>query len=155
MGLRDELAEIVNSDLENEWLHLTFYTRAAAMVRGIHRNHLAEFLKQQARSELDHVMEFSDHVVSLGGVPTEGYTEMVTSPTCPAEILEMAIQLEQQVVSNYANTLNYLNESLEGLDGEELELMARLQYLVAFYSKQLEDSHSDLDNLRGMARWVD
>lgn len=148
----DDLITVMNSDLENEWMHLTFYTKSAALVRGLHRLSVSSFLIAQAESELKHVLAFSRKIVSLGGDPTDGYLEDMDYPTCPKEIVSRAIDLEQTVVINYTHRKNELEILLDEMEdrNECDKKLAQVQDLILFYEEQIEDSHRDLDELRQM-----
>ena len=144
-----EIVELVNSDLENEWKHLTFYLKSSAVIRGVHRNHLSPFLFQQAQSELEHVLAFSKQVVALGGSPVTASTRELLIPFYAEEIIDNAIVLEQEVVITYTKRKRDLEALLDNYDSKE---SAKIQNLILFYEEQIEDSHTDLNELREMAR---
>lgn len=147
-----DLIDVMNSDLENEWMHLTFYTKSSALVRGLHRLAVSSFLVSQAESELKHVMAFSKKIVSLGGDPTEGYLEELNYSTAPEDIIAQAIEMEQQVVINYTHRKNELEILLGTMEENNdcAKRLAQVQDLILFYEEQIEDSHRDLDELRQM-----
>lgn len=156
-----EFTEILNEDLANELKHLLFYLRSAAMVRGVHRNHLAKFFKEQAQGEMEHVLAFSTMIVSMGGIPTDIGDISPDPSTEPAVILRQAIDLEEEVVQNYTDRIAELELMLADLRSDTHEATrsdekdsARIQYLILFFEEQVEDSHGDLDNLREMVHGV-
>lgn len=136
---RIELAELMNSDLRNEYKHMLFYLHSSVMVRGLHRQPIQAFLMQEAQSEINHVVLFSKKVRSLGGIPVAEANEFPTLEN-PRDILEYALKMEEEVVANYAKRIDQADK-LGGPDGINIRL---------FYEGQLEDSHTDMDEVREM-----
>lgn len=138
--MKQELQNLLNklnNDLKNEWKHHCFYLHNASTVSGLHSLEYKEFLIDQAKGELDHVLEFSNLIIGLGGVPTK---EINSFPTLedPVEIIKYAIDMEKEVVENYTNRIEEA-ESLGGADG---------RWIVIFLESQIEDSRKDLDEMR-------
>jgi bacterioferritin (cytochrome b1) len=127
---KEELAELVNSDLKNELKHLQFYLHAGAMLRGLHREELKEFLWKEAASELLHCQEFAELVVHLGGVPTTETSPFQTGMTCPVAILKYVVEMENQVAEIYRERL---------VQTHEMETPAEA-YAHVFYEDQIKDS---------------
>jgi rubrerythrin len=65
-----EIVTLLNDDLKNEWKHLQFYLHHASAITGLHAHEYKEFLLEQAASEMQHVSQFSDMIIGLGGVAT-------------------------------------------------------------------------------------
>ena len=65
-----ELVTILNGDLKHEWQHLKFYLHHASMLIGLHAEEYSEVFMKQAAGEMNHVRQFSDMIIGLGGVPT-------------------------------------------------------------------------------------
>lgn len=138
--MKQELQNLLNKlndDLKNEWKHHCFYLHNASTVCGLHSLEYKEFLVEQAKSELDHVLEFSNLIIGLGGIPTK---EVNLFPTLedPIEIIKYAIDMEKEVVENYTNRIEEA-ENLGGVDG---------RWIVIFLESQIEDSRKDLDEMR-------
>lgn len=138
---KQELVQKLNDDLSNEYKHMHFYLHSSFMIQGLHREELAEYLKEHAQSEFNHVQEFAKLIVGLGGVPTK---TVATYPTLtdPQEIFEYALKMEDEVVANYVARMAEAQD-LGGVDGTYVEI---------FLEDQVLDSRQDADNLREMVK---
>ena len=67
---KEEMIDVLNQDLKNEWMHLRFYLHHASMVTGLHCHEYKELFLKEAASEMEHVTQFSDLIIGLGGIPT-------------------------------------------------------------------------------------
>jgi bacterioferritin (cytochrome b1) len=134
---KEELVDLLNQDLKNEWKHHCFYLHNASNITGIHAKEYKEFLLNQSKSELDHVSEFSDLIVGLGSSPTKVVNDY-PSLTDTKEILEYALKMEEEVVENYTKRIEQA-EQLGGVDG---------RWIIIFLEGQIEDSRKDLDELK-------
>lgn len=136
---KSEMIDLLNGDLANELTHMLFYLHNASIVRGLHREEYREFLIKAAQSEMEHVREFQDVIVGLGGRPN-------TKPNpfrCNTNIfmvLSEALTMERIVVANYEERIRNAEE-LGGVDGKYIEL---------FLEKQLEHSREDADHIAQM-----
>lgn len=133
---REEMIELLNGDLRNEWKHMRFYLHHASVVTGLHAREYKCMLREHAESELKHIGQFSDLIFGLGGRPTH---ESADFPPLHGvqDILEFALRMEQEVVANYTKRILQA-EALGGPDGKYVEL---------FLERQLEDSRGDVDEL--------
>jgi bacterioferritin (cytochrome b1) len=135
----DELLQLLNSDLKNEWMHLKFYLYHASAVCGLHAAECREFLVDAAKGEMEHVQQFQDRIWGLGGTPiTEGETFATFASV--EDILAEAHAIERAVVANYAKRV----EQLAGLSSPEAA------YLAVFYEDQLQDSYEDAERIQRM-----
>ena len=126
----NHLIDLLQTDLRNERKHLGFYLQASVMVQGLHREELREFFMEQAKDELQHVAEFSELIVHLGGVPEMGVSNFPSDGTDPVELLRYAAEMEQQVANTYASRLVMTHE-MEN---------AATAYAHVFYEEQIKDS---------------
>lgn len=138
---KEKLVELLNNDLKNEWKHHCFYLHNASTVTGIHLKEYKEWLIEQSKSELEHVSQFSDFIVGLGGIPTKEVNEFPTL-TNVEEILLYAMKMENEVVENYVERIKQAEE-LGGVDG---------RWTVIFLESQIEDSRKDLDELKQITK---
>lgn len=138
----EELIKLVNFDLKNERKHLMFYQNASVMIGSLHRMELREFLEKEAASELQHVNEFSEFIVHLGGEPESGINEFPINLTCPAAILKYAVDMEEEVAENYALRLRQTHE-MENSD---------IAVAHVFYEDQIVDSWKTARELKQMLR---
>lgn len=134
-----ELIDKLNSDLSNEYMHMLFYLQSAATVKGLHRAEIGELMLTHSQSEMLHVKEFSDLIIGLGGRLDYNYNSFAYL-TNPNDIIKYALEIEDQVVENYAERIVDA-EKLGGADGKYVEL---------FMERQLEDSRKDADDFRQM-----
>lgn len=134
---KDEMIELLNKDLRNEWKHLRFYLHHASLVTGLHATEYKEMLLEEAGGEMKHVTEFSDLIVGLGGVPTNESNSFEVF-TEPREIIEYALKMEQEVVENYTIRMDQAVE-MGGVDGRWIEI---------FLEGQIQKSREDVDQYR-------
>lgn len=144
-----EMIELLKNDLRNEWTHLTFYLHSAGIVTGLHCHEYKELFLEEAKKEMDHVAEFSDLIVGLGGVPTnQPYMEKIPNYsedsrlTDPVFILSQALKLEEEVVTNYCARMKQAEEMCT-VDGDWIHI---------FLEKQVEESRKDVDHLKQILR---
>ena len=136
---KEEMIDLLNGDLSNEYKHMHFYLHSSFMVQGLHRVELGEFLAEAAVDEFKHVQEFAKMIVGLGGKPTTEVNEF-RSLANPFDILSYALKMEEEVVANYVQRMQDAKE-LGGVDGAFIEI---------FLEGQILDSRQDLDELRLM-----
>lgn len=138
---KQQLTVNLCEDLRNEYTHMHFYLHSAALVTGLHREEIREFLIEQAEGEFKHIQEFANLIVGLGGIPSCWPHEFPTHYN-PYNILTYALKLEEEVVSNYVLRMKEAKE-LGGVDGSYVEI---------FLENQILDSRADADNIRQMLK---
>lgn len=138
---KEELINILNEDLKNEWKHHNFYLHNASNVVGLHSLEYKEFLLKQASSEMNHVSQFSDLIVGLGGLPNKESNEF-PSLFLPEEIIDYAIKMEEEVIKNYVERIRTL-EALDGVDP---------YWVILFLENQIQDSRQDRDQMIQMLK---
>ena len=134
---RQELLDLLNNDLMNEYKHMRFYLYHASAITGFHREELKEFLLKESASEMKHVTEFSDLIFGLGGKPTTSSSDF-TKFEDPIEIFQYALQMEEEVINNYVLRIKQ-SYALGPVDGKWLEI---------FLEKQIEHSREDVDHFK-------
>ena len=152
---KKQLIDNLNADLMNEYRHMHFYLHASFMVQGLHRAEIGEFLKESAEGEFKHIQEFAKVIVGLGGKPfsmlSDAYTLALeksqpwhnsTGLTSTMEILEFALNMEEEVVRNYVGRMKEARE-MDDTDGAFVEI---------FLEDQILDSRQDADELREMVK---
>jgi len=130
-------------DLKNEKKHMLFYLTAASTVSGIHRYEFRELFLEEAQAEMKHVQEFQDALLGLGvelldTVHIKENNDYVVSYE-PKVLLEFALEMEEEVVKNYADRLENDVPTLDDADKAWMQI---------FYEKQIEKSREDVDNYR-------
>lgn len=135
------------SDLKNEKKHMLFYLTAASTVSGLHREEYKELFTKEAASEMSHVLEFQDAILGLGGDFSTTSDIFTFNPYIVSydlkELLTFALEMESEVVSNYASRISDNLTLLEEPDRRWMEI---------FYEDQLEKSRKDVDNIRMILR---
>lgn len=147
----EELVDLLISDLSREYSHWHFYMQAATSVRGLHRQEISEFFLEQASSEMKHIEEFRRMIQGIITrrklnikVPSN-VAEFKVNLNCPVDLLNAALEMEEEVVSNYVERLAQAESIQENKadrdDGKYVEL---------FLEDQILDSRGDADNIREM-----
>jgi len=137
------LVERINQDLKNEWKHHCFYLHNASNIVGLHAREYKEWLLEQAASEMQHIVQFSDLITGLGGSPVKVPNDF-PSLSDPREILEYAAKMEEEVINNYYQRI---------ADAEKINDL-NSYWVVIFLEKQMEDSRKDLDEIRQMLKGI-
>ena len=137
----EQLISMLQDDLKNERKHLGFYLHASVMLQGLHRKELREFCEEEAKGEFRHVIEFSEAIVHLGGVPG---LETNYFPTYkkPHTILTYAQGMESEVADIYATRLVATHE-MEN---------AATAYMHVFYEDQIRDSWKTAQEIAQMLK---
>lgn len=138
-----ELVEQLNKDLANERMHMLFYLYSASSIKGFERAELAEWLREQAQGEMEHVEEFQNWIIDLGGIPSQHVAAFPFNLKTAQEILEAALKMEQEVVSNYVTRI----EQAEQLPPEN---KVDGRSLVIFLEDQISDSRTDAQHIKQM-----
>lgn len=133
---KQELVDLLNNDLKNEWKHHSFYLHNASTLTGLLSIEYKEFLLKQAASEMHHVTQFSDMIKGLGGVPTKACNDFPTLSNL-GEILNYALAMEEEVLVNYVKRIENA-ENLGGVDG---------YWVAIFLENQIQDSRQDRDEI--------
>lgn len=136
-------ANMMLGDLKNERKHLLFYLTAAATVSGPHREEFKELFWEEAQGEMKHVLEFQNALLGLGVDLKEAEETVTNYPYIVSydlkELMEFALAMEEEVVTNYSRRLS---ENLGLLDEPDR------RYFEIFYEEQLKKSREDVDNYR-------
>lgn len=133
----DLMIDLLNKDLMNEWKHLRFYLYHASTVTGFHREEYRELFLKEANGEMQHVTEFCDLIIGLGGTPTVQSNEFEKFSRVE-DIMIYALKMEEEVVENYVKRLKQAQE-LGGVNGTYLEI---------FLENQIEKSRQDVDHFK-------
>jgi ferritin len=151
----NELVVLLEDDLANEYAHWHFYMQAATSVRGLHRQEIGEFFLEQAAGEMKHVEEFRRLITGIKtrrGIPGEVPShpaQFKTNITCPRELLMAALEMENQVVSNYVLRHSQAEEiASSGSPDDAVDAT----YVALFLEDQILDSRGDADNILEMLK---
>jgi len=137
------------NDLMNEKKHMLFYLTAASSVTGLHREEYRELFLKEAQAEMGHVLEFQDVILGLGvdlidTLQVYEFNDYLTSYDAKT-LLKFALEMEEEVVANYAQRIAEDVPSLDEPDKRWMEI---------FYEKQIEKSREDVDNFKMILRGI-
>ena len=135
---KQQIIEILNTDLKNEWKHLRFYLYHASAVTGLHCAEYKELFLKEAAGEMAHVTEFSDMIIGLGGIATSE-SNVFPKLINPHVIISYALEMEKEVVENYVQRMQ---------DAKTLEDVVDGQWLEIFLEGQIQASREDVDHFR-------
>lgn len=130
-----EMINLLKNDLKNEYHHMHFYLWCASAVIGLHREELSEFFSDAAKSEMEHIKEFT-HI--LNGLDCKDYriNQHINMPQhviSDINMLQYAIEIESSVVQNYHQRIKDA-ENWDCSDGK---------FITIFLENQLLDSRND------------
>lgn len=134
MMTREEMTNLLNGDLCNEWKHMHFYMHSANVLLGIERFFLVDVLKEHAVSEMQHVFEFAHKIRALGGIPVSTPNPYPTDLYNAKHVVSYALEMEAEVVANYHKRHK---------QAEELGDIS----IVIMLEDQIEHSQKDIDEL--------
>ena len=137
-----ELVDLLKDDLANEYHHMHFYLWASAVVSGLHREEMSEFFKDAAKSEMEHICEFSHILNGFGVLGPTIFKPVPAMGTSPEILLNYACQIENQVVEHY-NTRIQQAENIATSDGK---------FIAIFLENQLLDSKNDAIHMTMMLK---
>jgi len=146
------LVESLAEDLSREYSHWNFYLQSATSIEGLHREEIGEFLLDQSKEEMGHVEEFKRLLHGLIKRRNLNYkvstkiADFKNNLSDCVEILNEALKIEDEVVSNYVVRIQQACELQENggedaIDGKYIEL---------FLEDQILDSRKDADHIRMM-----
>lgn len=138
----EEMINLLNADLKNEWKHLRFYLYHASAVVGLHCEEYKELFLKEAAGEMTHITAFSDVIVGLGGTATHESNDFPLFEK-PEEIINYALEMEEEVVKNYVERIKHAEQMENVVDGQWLEI---------FLESQIQDSREDVDHFRQIAK---
>lgn len=136
MSLR-HMAELLNEDLQNEYTHMNFYLYHATSLVGLHAEEYKELFAEEAKSEMEHVKQFSNLLWGLDYLPAAG-GHLFPLFTDVRAALAHACEMETQVVANYATRIGQC---------EELDEPNRT-WITVFLEDQLAHSRQDVDKFK-------
>ena len=157
----ENLVQLLNEDLKREYAHWHFYINAAIRVTGVHREEIQEFFQKEAAGEMQHIQEFGQLILGLGGVPTtdvayfitpglhNSLTRDITSDTQPEFLLNAALKMEMEVVECFVQRMEQAAELEEsGIPGAKVNG----RYVQIFLEEQMLDSRHTVDHIKEMLK---
>ncbi len=152
----EEICKLLCEDLMNEYAHWHFYIQASTNIRGLNRKEIGEFFLEQAASEMKHVEEFRKMIQGIITrrnfnlkIPNHP-SEFVENLTCPKQLLEEALKMEDQVVNNYVLRKQQAESISE--NSTDADDLADTTYIALFLEDQILDSRGDADEILEMIK---
>jgi bacterioferritin (cytochrome b1) len=132
------LAEMLNNNLKNERKHFNFYLYHSTSIKGLLRKEYEEIFLEEAKSELEHIREFSKLIMGLGGKPC---VETLAHPSFfkASEAVEYAYKMELEVVESYFSQVEMLDSQQKTIETKQV---------ILFLEDQLKQSKEDADKWR-------
>lgn len=115
----NNLIEVLNKALADEWLAYYQYWIGAKVVKGIKREAIVSELEEHANEELKHANMLADRILQLGGTPVLKPEEWYNLTNCGYDapessdsktILEQNIKGERCAIAVYNNLLTLTKE---------------------------------------------
>jgi bacterioferritin (cytochrome b1) len=142
--ISENLLQKIYSDLRNERRHMMFYLTNSVSMNGLLSEEYSEYFMSNAKEEMQHVKEFQEMIVGLGGsltAPESIGCDMFMIENDVRRAVSSALYLEEQVVENYALRI-------EEIENDTLIDIVTKKWLVVFYEDQLKKSRTDVDKYK-------
>lgn len=114
--------------LKHERKHFNFYLQASMELRGLERLYLKPLLEKEMASELEHIRQFGEKIVALGGEPShEAYAfhlghNLGEVPRCH-HVLREAIRMEREILAIYHDLYSKAEKFAEVFKDMSIALM--------------------------------
>lgn len=109
---KEEMVDLLNKDLEQEFAPLIQYVQHAAMMTGAAYGDIQKELLIHATEEHAHAVSLTDQITKLGGVPGIGVGERHVSPD-PVVMLEQDLEGEEDAIRRYKARIRQAEEMQE------------------------------------------
>lgn len=106
---KQTLIDALNSDLAREYQAIIQYIQYSAMVRGLDRPQLSQFLRGEIPDEQLHAQYLADKIAALGGIPTTDPAP-VKHCTNTEEMLRAVLEAEQTAIQQYKERIRMADE---------------------------------------------
>jgi bacterioferritin len=97
---RDQLADLLNEDLEREYQAIIAYVVYSQVLKGAEYMAIAKQLETHAQQELKHALTISRQIDYLGKMPSIKPKTVKTSDD-PREMLRLDLENENETIRNY------------------------------------------------------
>ena len=102
---KEDMIKYLNKIIVQECKHFAHYLYASLTIKGIERPVLGPIFEKEMASELNHIREFGDKIVSMGGIPEVSMSSSVKDcGNNPQEMLNKAIMMEREILHIYHET---------------------------------------------------
>jgi len=144
----DDLIFQLNQDLAREYAHWHYYMNAAVRVCGLHREEYQEFFQKEAAGEMQHILEFSQLILGLGGSPVTMPAYFMTPGSDPETLLLGAYSMEKEVVGQFVERMDQADQLEENGGNDKIDG----RYVHLFLEDQMLDSRKTVDHLRELLK---
>jgi bacterioferritin len=129
---RESLIAALNGDLEREYQAIISYVNYSQVLKGAAYMSIAGELAIDAKEELDHALQISNHVDYLGGMPSVKPREVRTSEKAE-DMLRFDLENERETISQYRRRVKQAEELNEFAIAESLRgiLVQEQDHLIA------------------------
>jgi len=145
--LSDDFMSDLYLDLRNERKHMMFYLTNSSSLKGMDSIEYVEIFEHEATEEMKHVKDFQNMIVGVGGnissAEAQGF-EKFDIFVNSEDALKYALFMEEEVVDNYVNRI----EALDQLTDKTTK-----KWLEVFYEKQIEKSRADVDKYKRLLNY--
>jgi bacterioferritin len=97
---REQLADLLNEDLEREYQAIIAYVVYSQVLKGAEYMNIAAQLETHAQQELQHALTISRQIDYLGGMPSVKPKPVKVSDK-PREMLQFDLDNENETIRNY------------------------------------------------------
>jgi len=149
----DELIQMLNEALCEEWLAFYQYWVGARMMEGPMRSEVEPELLLHADQELNHAVMVADRIIQLGGTPVLTPADWMTYSKCAYEtpsdpyvgvILEQNLTGERCAIQRYKSIADFTS----GKDHSTHQMATTILNEELEHEQDIEDWIADLDRLK-------
>lgn len=135
---KNEMITLLNEIIGNERYHFNYYMNAFLNVKGLERVFLAPIFEKEMRSELEHILEFSNKVVALGGIPnTQSRYLSVQFFEDAISLVKHAIEIEREILRIYHNAYPLVEKYVE--EHKDMSIALLLEENIEHTTKDVEE----------------
>lgn len=149
----NELIELLNKALADEWLAYYQYWVGSYVVKGPMRKSVEEELKEHAAEEYEHANMIAERIIQLGGTPILNPSEWIKLTNCGYEIpsdphvkliLEQNIKGEQCAIMTYHSIL----QKITGKDPITFNMVRKIMEDEVEHEEDLQAILEDIELIK-------
>ena len=150
---KDELIQMLNEALSEEWLAYYQYWIGARVMEGPMRTEVEQELLVHADQELNHAVMVADRIDQLGGTPVLSPADWMKLAKCDYEvpsdpyiekILEQNLNGERCAINRYKNLADYTS----GKDHATYQMAVTILNEELEHEQEIEDWIGDIDRMK-------
>lgn len=135
--MKEHMINCLNVILGHECKHFAHYLNSSMVVRGVERAIFGPIFKKEMESELEHIREFGDKIVSMGGNPSVCFPMISRTFLNAQEMLEEAIKMEREVLRVYHEMYPMAESYAEKTN--DMSIMLLLEENIEHTTKDVEE----------------